>query len=897
MKLSSLFARLTAVLMFLLPTLCFAQTEQEIVDSANAAFRSPTGDHLQALLNSLGYTIDVHNDELDQELFCASESMAIKILSKRTAYSTKASFGYYAEGDTSSTVRFGGSETQLNDSFDVAIATESLFGFYLRPAVISNSDFWYSESALNADGIDHVWMYATGIPGEYIIAFEDVAGGGDMDFDDLVLKVGFTDLDNDHLLSGCDNCPNIANADQQDSDGDGVGDACDNCPEYFNPDQEDADHDGIGNHCELPFEPNEPFQADMIYVQSADLDFDNRVDIVYTGSLSDSLFISFGMAGGGFESPLGMLKISNAPVVIAHLNGDTLLDIAVSGPTMLYRLMNQSNRQFDIDSVPLGAPLLRPNSVESFGSTITYGYFDADTYADLVVGPGFLLHGAAGNSLMLSEPLPFSFTAVDAADLNGDNTDDLVTLSGSNLEMRVNSGTGSFSLTQTIPLTGEFSGGFVQSNVDFNNDGKSDIAVVTALQDSLNSTSHLTLVLGAGDGTALSTQSLDINGMAASLAVTDIDRDQDLDISVVNSRTAGLDVFLNDGAGQFAFTATIPLSNQQQAFQALAAGDFDRDGNPDFVTGGTNSPVVLALNGLPDFAVLADEMVTTALGDVDVKIINPDGFVISHNLQTVAGSAAWRLDVNQDGKLDERLFDYNLEYGEYKLIIKPVEGDDGGSSAFTQDIRIDGTQQIKLFQDYAGGSTSAGRRDPNAVDSIVFYYTVEPVSSIWPPNGVAVKKTLPEIEWNLLAGLGAQPLYYQFQLDRYHDFRAPIFDTTGMTTPDYIVQQPLGKDSVYYWRVRGFDGTAWSEYSRTFALYIVGTCCVGSMGNVDGVGGVDLSDLSNLIAYMTNPGGITLVCPEAAGLSKSRRIDLIDLSTLIAYLTLGRNNVQLPLCP
>jgi len=58
------------------------------------------------------------------------------------------------------------------------------------------------------------------------------------------------DADSDGLGDPCDNCPEVANADQADADGDGVGDACDNCPEVANADQADADGDGVGDACD-----------------------------------------------------------------------------------------------------------------------------------------------------------------------------------------------------------------------------------------------------------------------------------------------------------------------------------------------------------------------------------------------------------------------------------------------------------------------------------------------------------------------------------------------------------------------------------------------------------------------------------------------------------------------
>ncbi|WP_370317305.1 PHB depolymerase family esterase [Pseudoalteromonas sp.] len=87
------------------------------------------------------------------------------------------------------------------------------------------------------------------------------------------------DADNDGVLDGADNCPNVANADQADNDNDGIGNVCDstpdgetsdsdsdgvsdsldNCPLVANSDQLDSDADGVGDACDST--PNGEYQC------------------------------------------------------------------------------------------------------------------------------------------------------------------------------------------------------------------------------------------------------------------------------------------------------------------------------------------------------------------------------------------------------------------------------------------------------------------------------------------------------------------------------------------------------------------------------------------------------------------------------------------------------------
>ena len=67
----------------------------------------------------------------------------------------------------------------------------------------------------------------------------------------FAIQAGLADADGDEVADDQDNCPEVANPEQEDADGDELGDACDNCPKHDNPDQEDCDGDQVGDACEL----------------------------------------------------------------------------------------------------------------------------------------------------------------------------------------------------------------------------------------------------------------------------------------------------------------------------------------------------------------------------------------------------------------------------------------------------------------------------------------------------------------------------------------------------------------------------------------------------------------------------------------------------------------------
>ena len=172
-------------------------------------------------------------------------------------------------GGTFDFVRFA--DPPLDDWFNLAVVYDGteLHVFYdsVEPAITQNDvnvlppqdtdkDWWIGK-------VDHT-------------AFGTLLGGSDTNFfkrylDDVRIwkvalieeELGMTDVDDDDVLSGFDNCPDVANPGQENADEDSYGDACepdtdsdgviddlDNCDLDANPDQKDFDDDDIGDVCD-----------------------------------------------------------------------------------------------------------------------------------------------------------------------------------------------------------------------------------------------------------------------------------------------------------------------------------------------------------------------------------------------------------------------------------------------------------------------------------------------------------------------------------------------------------------------------------------------------------------------------------------------------------------------
>jgi PKD repeat protein len=629
---------------------------------------------------------------------------------------------------------------------------------------------------------------------------------------------------------------------------------------------------------DIAFDISQIFSSEVYSIRATDLDRDNNSDLVYTGILSPYMSIAYGSGDSEFGD-IDYILTDCDDFTFAYFDADTLIDILAVGLDELAIILNRGNRSFDVYTYPHDGG----TDIQS----IATGYFNNDAFADIAVTANTVYYGNGEGGFLSSSTLSTEFQTVNISDFDNDGYDDLVISKlhdgTDSAYIYLSDGNNDFNKASGISIGNvSYSISTANSIADFNRDGHSDFALIVP---SYGPHEESMMFVGFGDGTGgiMTVDTMRVFGVAYNMLVSDVNRDNNLDLVAVNGSAGSLDIFVGDDLGKFNDLVIIDLGTDHITYSA-AAGDFDRDGNPDFATGPLLSEdnLILAINRFPDAPILADEMRTTGYKSVSISVHNPESFTISRNFTTVSGAAFWRLDQDGDNELDEIVMDYNLQYGEYVIVIttRPNASPD---AMFNAGIRIDGSLNLVFFYDYSAPIT---KRGPNGFssDSIVFHFTVEAESSIQPENGRPTGNTQPNFEWSGLYEGKQLPDSYHFQLDRYHDFRSPqlIYDTSGLELPTFTPPAPLGTDSVFYWRVRAYEYGMWSDYSRTFAAYIIPFV----EGDANGDSEINIGDAVYLISYIFK-GGPAPDPNEAGDANCDGQVNIGDAVYLIAYIFRG----------
>ena len=362
-----------------------------------------------------------------------------------------------------------------------------------------------------------------------------------------------------------------------------------------------------------------------IPIAVADLNGDGIPDIL--ASSGDGLAVLLGGAGLIFTTPLhyaaaevgygnGVVALYEAQIF--DMNGDGIPDIVAAGPNGIYITYGKKDGTFASAFAPEVTELIGYPTVADFnGDGIPDIAATGDSAIKLSLGKGdgtFSTPTALpnnGGAINFSTPLSASNARIVHGDFNGDGKLDLLAIGSSSIYqydpyLLLGHGDGTFDAPRIItnssppfpldyPLTDD-------DVFDINHDGRSDLLSTSTIISSNGPGTQIYFSLSNGDGT-FKTVSTTVPSDPANLnfypigfpALADFNRDGKLD-AVYGSITNAY-VVNGHGDGTFDTTGTAlpipPISGASgPAALSVATGDFDGDGNQDFV-------VLANYNGTP----------------------------------------------------------------------------------------------------------------------------------------------------------------------------------------------------------------------------------------------------------------------------------------------------------
>jgi len=267
----------------------------------------------------------------------------------------------------------------------------------------------------------------------------------------------------------------------------------------------------------------------------------------------------------------------------------------------------------------LGAPLIVPGG-NGVGTVVVAGVTNSSFNGTFVV-----LTGSGTTTLTWAQAGPNASSSGGTASLVVVPVDLAVVDQGTNsVQILLGNGDGTFQAPKAYPVGNEPSGMVLK---DFNNDGFTDIAVTNTGDNSIS------VLLGKGDGTFQTAKTVALaNGQGpVGIAAADFNSDTFTDLVVTNSlpNAAGAytaTLLFGDGTGNFTSqidvsTGTLPV--------AVATGDFNGDGLPDFVVANeTDGTISVFLNtgtagssGTPGTAVFSSRTDITVGNQPDALIV------------------------------------------------------------------------------------------------------------------------------------------------------------------------------------------------------------------------------------------------------------------------------------
>jgi uncharacterized protein YjdB len=307
---------------------------------------------------------------------------------------------------------------------------------------------------------------------------------------------------------------------------------------------------GGGSVSVLPGNGDGTFQTAVNYAAgngpiamvAGDFNADGKTDLVVANYSDNTVSVLLGNGDGTFQTAVNFAAgIAPSAMAIGDFNGDGKLDLAI-----------------------INFPGIASGSL-----SVLLGNGDGTFRAPVSSNPGTYVR------------------CIAVGDFNGDGIADLVVGSSYNLSVLAGNGDGSFQAPVVLTY------GLFYSVVvgDFNGDGKADVAAA------YYTFGQLYVLLGNGDGSFQFSASYVTGTYPRSLVAGDFNGDGKTDLAVANfGGVAGGSVTVLSGTGSGTFQTPVNYPSGRNP-DAIAAGDFNGDGQADLVVSNQNNSVSILMGG------------------------------------------------------------------------------------------------------------------------------------------------------------------------------------------------------------------------------------------------------------------------------------------------------------
>jgi hypothetical protein len=272
---------------------------------------------------------------------------------------------------------------------------------------------------------------------------------------------------------------------------------------------------------------------------------------------------------------------------------------------------------------------------------------------------------AQGASAVTGVPVGSVPIDIAVGDFNGDGRPDAAVVNNHDgtVSILLGNGDGSFETAQTIQVG---QGPVAVAAADINGDGHLDLIVVN--QDS----NTVSVLLGQGDGTFKRQPDIPGFNHPDAVAVGDVTGDGKLDLIVANQGDGTVSVLADYGAGGFESQTSIPVGKDPTT---VAVGDVNGDGLRDIIVGRYDGTITILAKGDGTFQPLSAISTGKGLVDVAVGDINGDGTQDLVLTNIYSGTVGVLLGKGDGSFQPQKNFDVGADTLPYRLALADVNGD------------------------------------------------------------------------------------------------------------------------------------------------------------------------------------------------------------------------------